>query len=128
MIMPRPYEIAADMRASRGLTDAVFKAVLLLLWMPVILICVPLRGLFYPCDVLYCALVFFQREFACDIHRQITDLNNSIPNRRLTSCLNAISPRLAGYISKCFGYIVTVLLLTAVSAAVYCTWLLVLKK
>lgn len=123
--MPCCSEITRDIKYSNNILDYIFKTAFVMFSLPLIASSFLLRWIFYPFNVFYSSLIFFDKKFIYDIHRGMKGLNSMKLNCRVTSNLHMISPRLAGLVYRNFGYLFVIITGLCVAMTGYFIWRLI---
>lgn len=120
--MPCCSEITKDIRSYNNVFDHIFKAVFCVTSLPLIAMSFILKEFFPFLKVFYFSLIFFNRKFYHDIYNEIIGLNSMRLNCKIASRLHMISPRLAGFSYKNFGFFFILLTATFIFFGVYWIW------
>ena len=120
--MPCCSEITKDVKSSKNILDYMFKTIFIIVSSPLIAVSLPFKRAIYPIDVFYSSLAFFNKKFIRDIHNGIINFNPAKLNCRVAYRLHMISPRLAGFTYKNFGYIFIIVIIGILLGGV-CLWL-----
>ena len=120
--MPCCSEITKDVKSSKNILDYMFKTIFIIVSSPLIVVSLLFKRAIYPIDVFYSSLAFFNKKFIRDIHNGIINFNPAKLNCRAAYRLHMISPRLAGFTYKNFGYIFIIVIVGILLGGVF-LWL-----
>jgi len=114
-------EITKSEKIPENIFDYLFKLTFIILSSSVIIMGFPLKAVF-PINIFHSSLVFFNKKFVKDVHKMIINLNSNRISCKISSSVYVISPRLAGFIYRNFGYIILiVILLCIIGGIIYVT-------